>query len=115
MLNGNRIHFITKNFAHHSSFSGYDRLLDFVPHSAPLLLPASRFVKAETKEKMIQECLAKWDHYGIAEVDMEINLRASYFLRQHIFHFIYGENTFCYAADFNRKNKAYIATYHQPE
>jgi glycosyltransferase involved in cell wall biosynthesis len=51
----------------------------------------------------------------VDELEAEIDMQASLFLRRHVFHFIYGENTFCHAADRNRRNKAFLATYHQPE
>lgn len=111
-----KIHLITKTFAHHSNYSGYDRLLDFVPNSPLKILPIATFVGKSYKEEMIADCLAKWDHYGFEEINRELNITyTAYLFRKHILHFLYGENTFCYSSDFNRGNKIFLATYHQPE
>jgi glycosyltransferase involved in cell wall biosynthesis len=51
---------------------------------------------------------------GEAESEIEI-LAFTPTLKKHLFHFIYGENSFCYSANFNRHNKIFIASYHWPE
>ncbi len=112
----NPVHFITKKFAHHSNYSGYDRTLDFVPHSPLPFYPAHCFFGNKFKAKRIEACPAKWDHYGRDEINTELDIM--YYpslIRKHIYHFIYGENTFCYSTEHNRKNKIFIATYHQPQ
>lgn len=113
---GCSLHLITKQFTHHSNFSGYDRIKDFVKSSSIPLLPAHIFFSKAYKENKIAECLARWDHYGVPEVNTELDIQfCQGIINNHIFHFLYGENTFCYSADRNRKNKVLIATYHQPE
>ena len=112
----NKIHFISKNFAHHSNFSGYDRLLDFIPHAPLPFFPASRFFGKKYKDEKIAACVAKWDHYGLDEINTELNVMCYPALfTKHLYHFIYGENTFCYSSDSNTRNKVLIASYHQPE
>lgn len=112
----NKVHFITKKFAHHSQYSGYDRILDFTPHSPLPFFPAALFFSEKYKGDKIANCPARWDHYGKAELDTELNIRCyPSLLNKHLFHFIYGENTFCHSADSNRSNKVFLATYHQPE
>ncbi|MBJ6751578.1 glycosyltransferase family 4 protein [Geomonas anaerohicana] len=114
--NNTRIHLITKNFAHHSRFSGYDRLLEFLPNSPLRNLPIARLVGKAKKDEMIAQCPARWDHYGLEEINRELDiLYTPYLFRKHILHFLYGENTFCYCSDFNRNKKVLLATYHQPE
>jgi len=110
-----RLHLFTKNFSHHSAHSGYDRLLDFVTASSARLPKASAFLPNKYKTTLVEACQAKWDHYGAAELNREIDLISYTPFRKHLFHFLYGENTFCYSARLNRHNKVLVATYHQPE
>jgi len=109
------IHFLAKKFGHHSRYSGYDRLLDFIPHAAFTRLPFSQFFPNSYKERHIRDCLAKSNHYGVDELNIELDMLCFFPLGKHLFHFVYAENTFCYSGDFNRKNKLLIGTYHQPE
>jgi glycosyltransferase involved in cell wall biosynthesis len=110
------IHYVIKKFAHHSNYSGYDRILDFVPHSSLPYFPAHYFFGNIFKDSRIEACQAKWDHYGRDEINTELDIAYfPSFIRKHVYHFLYGENTFCYAADHRRRNKLLVATYHQPE
>lgn len=114
-IHGSKIHLITKSFAHHSRYSGYDRLLDFVPNAPLRTLPIGKLVSKKQKLRMIAECPARWDHYGLPEIEREFDILYSpYLLGKRILHFLYGENTFCHAANQNRSNKVFVATYHQP-
>jgi glycosyltransferase involved in cell wall biosynthesis len=111
-----QIHFVTKKFAHHSNYSGYDRVLDFIQHSSQPFFPAHLVFGNDFIDMRIEACQAKWDHYGRDEINTELDIAYfPSFIRKHVYHFLYGENTFCYAADRLRRNKILVATYHQPE
>ncbi len=90
-------------------------MLDYIASDPLRLFPVSSFVPKPIKNALIEKSNRKWEQYGQAELDIEINLLAHIAVRRkHIFHFIYGENTFCYSASHNRRGKAFIASYHQP-
>lgn len=111
----NNYHLFSKNFSHHSGHSGYDRLVEFVTNSTAGLPKVSKLLPIKYKKPLIESCQAKWDHYGVDELDREINLLCYTPFKKHLFHFLYGENTFCYSTKYNRRNKIFVATYHQPQ
>ena len=109
------IHFITMVIGHHSKYSGYHRLLDFIPHVPFSGNGISKFFPDKYKNRMIEKSLRTHYHYKITEIEREIEILSYTPFHRHIFHFIYGENSFCYAGNFNRRNKALVASYHCPE
>lgn len=111
-----KVHFINKVFTHHSKYSGYHRMLDYIQSYPLRMLPVSKLVPKYYKDKLIEKSLRTWYHYGQTEIDTEISLLFfNGLLRKHVIHFIYGENTFCYSANFNRFGKIFIASYHWPK
>ena len=66
------MHFITMVFGHHSKYSGYHRLLDFITHDRFLCLPIASIVPKSYKNKLIENSLRTWYHYGHNEINTEI-------------------------------------------
>lgn len=103
-------------FSHHSNYSGYHRFLDFIPHESFSGIGASKAIPEKYKAELIQKSLRTDYHYKLREIETEIEILAYSPLRKkHLFHFIYGENNFCYSGNFNRRNKILVASYHWPE
>jgi glycosyltransferase involved in cell wall biosynthesis len=110
------IHFMTMVFGHHSKYSGYHKFLDYIDHEPFVGFGASKFVTDKFKHELIERSLRTDYHYGLREIDAEIEILGYLSLyRKHLFHFIYGENCFCYSGNFNRRNKILVASYHWPE
>lgn len=111
-----KLHFMTMIFSHHSSHSGYHRFLDYIPNEPFRCLPFTKLLTGGLKNRLIEQSWRSWYHYNENVLNDEINIMAFAPLStKHIFHFIYGENSFCYSANYNRKNKIFACSYHWPE
>jgi len=110
------LNFIVMKFSHHSQFSGYHRFLDFIPNKEFAPLSFHALFSEKQKSDLIEKSLRTWYHYGTNDINTEIDINFyTPLIRKHIFHFIYGENTFCYSSKYNRRNKIFVASYHWPE
>lgn len=114
-----KIYLLVYRFHHHSSASGYNRLADFIPCTEIAIPRAVGTILKSTATPSVRERLL--ESTGLTGYFPECRWLewATGFLsklpRNSIFHFIYPENSYHFAATYKRSRKAkLVATYHQP-
>lgn len=108
-----KLNFIYHKFKHHSPYSGYNRLIDYMngkgidgrfPAWLSFLSPEALLRKAKVGEYNRDRLFS--------EIKIILKLLDT---KKEIFHFLYGEDGYCYSGRAPRtKNKKIICTFHQP-
>jgi len=109
------IHLITKHFQHHSAYSGYDRLLGYLPQKQLQKSFLSSLFSKYYKNVLLENSGLNKYGYEQSELNAELDILFRFSFHKNVYHFLYGENCFSYSGNFNRFNKILLATYHQPE
>jgi glycosyltransferase involved in cell wall biosynthesis len=110
-----KIHFVNVRTIHHSSHSGYDRLMNYISH---VPVPSSRvWKKMSERERKLAYHQAKeqisW--YNLSDLEMEINVNAlNPWLGKHVCHFLYGENSVYHIKKSDNPRKKFFVSFHQP-
>ncbi len=109
---------VTRRMAHHSKYSGYDRLSDYL--KGDVIYPAQHWTiplrtTARILKPMVDKSGCQWYHRDglISELSA---MRRWLTSRKRVFHFLYGENSFRYLGAMKStgiKNRI-VCTYHTP-
>jgi glycosyltransferase involved in cell wall biosynthesis len=110
-----KIHFLNVRTMHHSTHSGYDRFMDFIPHSP---LPSSRHwetMPEDERKRAFDKAKAQISWYNPPDLEMETNVNAlNPWLRRHVCHFLYGENSVFHIRKSENPRKKIFVSFHQP-
>jgi len=109
---------ISRRMPHHSRFSGYDRLVDYI--EGHIISPPSQWTLPKKLAGRICSPLVKhsgcrWYHREGMITEMSA-VRQWLSSRKRVFHFLYGENSFRYLGAMkavDRQNRI-VCTYHTP-
>ncbi|NPU85309.1 MAG: glycosyltransferase family 4 protein [Syntrophaceae bacterium] len=111
------IYNIFKKIPHHSSFSGYDQLVKYLPSKS--LSVSFRKTVENILNRIPEEKLKRWTWVGgwynkesfAKEIQIALNLP----LRRGIYHYLYGEDDFYWGGRLPfRSGSKIVVTYHQP-
>ncbi|MEM9623062.1 MAG: glycosyltransferase [Pseudomonadota bacterium] len=112
---------ITLRMGHHANASGYGRLAQELQDYADIIelrQPETLLQKSLTRmlRPLVKQADATW--YNRASLLVELRAAKRWLTSTNrIFHFLYGENTYCHMGSVKqrmRKNNALLATYHTP-
>lgn len=108
---------IFRRFVHHSSYSGYDQLLKYLPASQYQPGKIFRFLYSKKEErfrKIFKPIDPEWYSFENYCLEMELFTRMN-LVNRTIFHMLYGENFFRYLGyvPFRRGNRV-VVSFHQP-
>lgn len=112
-----KINFIYKPIEHHSSHSGYDKLVYYLNGNvAKDSFLSKLFSLTPDKFTRLAVNASGMSWYNEACFLSELKTSARLFSpRNEILHYLYGEDAYCYLGFLPRiKNKKIVATYHQP-
>lgn len=108
---------VYNRFGHHAVHSGYDRMNAYLK-AEHFNGDDSGWVEKIIPRRVVRSIVwrAKVGAYKSEHLFAEMQLaRKLIGVRREIFHFLYGEDAFCYSGFVPRlKNKKIVATYHQP-
>jgi glycosyltransferase involved in cell wall biosynthesis len=109
------VHFLNVRTMHHSTHSGYDRFMDFIPHAPMSASSQWEGMSRENRTRRYEEAKAQISWYNPPDLEMETNVNAlSPWLRRHVCHFLYGENSvFHIRRSLNPRKKIFVS-FHQP-
>lgn len=107
---------ICSHIPHHSSHSGYDQLVRYMPSTQYKTGKIFRILQRRKAEKfkMFRAIHPNWYNFDNFCLEMELSARMN-LVNGTIFHFLYGENNFRYlgAVPFRRNNRV-VVSFHQP-
>ena len=110
-----KIHFLNVRTMHHSNHSGYDRFMDFIPHTP---LPVSRgwkLMPGDERQMRYEEAKSQISWYNPPDLEMETNVNAlNPWFRKHVCHFLYGENSIFHIEKSLNTRKKIFVSFHQP-
>ncbi|MBN2457222.1 MAG: glycosyltransferase family 4 protein [Sedimentisphaerales bacterium] len=117
--NSYKLNFVFHRFKHHSSHSGYDCLVRYADanHINSDLSPlASAALQKALKLALKNADVGAYNQHRLfGEIKVSLKLLGLNGNRE-IFHFLYGEDAYCYSGFVPRgKGKKIIATFHQPQ
>lgn len=109
---------ISRRMKHHSKYSGYDRLADYLDGEVinpPEKLTVFNKLTALSLRPLVRRSGNQWYHR--VELINELSaMRRWVFRKGHVFHFLYGENSYRYLGalkSMSNKNRI-VCTYHTP-
>lgn len=109
-----QIHFVTVRCDHHSPHSGYDRFADFVPNKPFPLSEAFDSLPDAEKTTLFKKAKENVQWYEMPDLHSEFSVNGfKPLFRKHVFHFLYGENSFYHTSKGTGRKKV-VATFHQP-
>ena len=110
------INYIYTRMSHHSAHSGYDQLIQYIESRViePNMLHRLLDRLPERILANIRRTAGTWYNSQALKQELQ-NIPAFFFKSGHIYHFLYGEDSFHYAGYLNpkRSNKM-VATFHMP-
>jgi len=115
----NRLTIVSRRMGHHSTHSGYDRLADYLGGEvigAPEDWRLGERVLAKVGKLLIERSGNQWYHR--AEFVTELKAMRQWLTRgNHIFHFLYGENSYRYLGALKKLSKEnhIVCSYHTPK
>lgn len=110
-----KIHFLNVRTMHHSNHSGYDRFMDFIPHSPIETSNRWEWMQEDEKTRLFDTAKAQVSWYNPSDLELETNVNAlNPWFQKHICHYLYGENSLFHSEKSNNPNKKIFVTFHQP-
>ncbi|MBI5099769.1 MAG: glycosyltransferase family 4 protein [Nitrospirae bacterium] len=110
-----KVHFLNVRTEHHSPHSGYDRLMDYIPHTP---LPKSwrwKVMSESTTRQLFNKAASAVTWYGMHDLESETNTnKLKPWLQKHVCHFLYGENSVFHIEKSATNKKKIFVTFHQP-
>jgi len=110
-----KVHFLNVRATHHSPHSGYDRFMDYIPHTP---LPSSRQwdrMPEDERKRAYDQAKAQISWYNPPDLEMETNVNAlNPWFQRHVSHFLYGENSIFHIKKLQNPRKKIFVSFHQP-
>ncbi|MBK5274134.1 MAG: glycosyltransferase family 4 protein [Desulfuromonadales bacterium] len=110
-----KVHFLNVRTMHHSTHSGYDRFMDFIPHTPLLSSQQWETMPEDERKRAYEEAKAQISWYNPPDLEMETNANAlNPWFHKHVCHFLYGENSVFHIKKSQNPKKKIFVSFHQP-